>query len=189
MTSTVRNLSYTGLCNQGREAMWRTIGCLAAITALGLTLLPGNALSAQKSLEEQLVGTWKIVSVNNTRPDGSIEKIFGPNPKGIAVFDARGNTAIILMRSGRPKFAANNRDLGTPEEFKTTVQGTHAYFGTYSVIEAEKTLVFHNEGNTFPNQEGVDTKRLISISGDEFRWTTPNPSVGGRSEAVWKRVN
>ena len=29
----------------------------------------------------------------------------------------------------------------------------------------------------------------ISINGDEFRWTTPNPSVGGKSEAVWKRVN
>jgi hypothetical protein len=55
-----------------------------------------------------------------------------------------------------------------------------------TIIEAEKTLVFHNEGNTFPNQEGVDTKRFISIDGDEFRWTTPDPSVGGKSEAVWK---
>ena len=53
----------------------------------------------------------------------------------------------------------------------------------------EKALVFHVEGNTFPNQEGIDTKRFISINGDEFRWTTPNPSVGGKSEAVWKRLN
>ena len=169
--------------------MWRNIRSLAALTALGLTLLPGSAVSQQRSLREQLVGTWKIVSVDNTRPDGSIKQIFGSYPKGIAIFDARGNTAIILMRSGRPNFAANNRDLGTPEEFKATVQGTHAYFGTYSVIEHEKVLVFHVEGNTFPNQEGIDTQRLISIDGDEFRWTTPNPSVGGKSEAVWKRVN
>jgi hypothetical protein len=169
--------------------MWRNILRLSAITALGMTLVPGNAVSEQKTLGEQLVGTWKIVSVDNTRPDGSIKQIFGANPRGIAVFDARGNTVIVLMRSDRAKFAANNRDLGTPEEFKATVQGTHAYFGTYSVIEAEKTLVFHNEGNTFPNQEGVDTRRFISITGDEFRWTTPNPSVGGRSEAIWKRVD
>jgi Lipocalin-like domain len=169
--------------------MRRTIGRLAAITALGLTLPPRSALSEQKSLKEQLVGIWKFVSVDNTRPDGSIKQIFGANPRGIAVFDARGYTAIILMRSDRAKFAANNRDLGTPEEFKATVQGTHAYFGTYSIIEAEKTLVFHNEGNTFPNQEGVDTKRFISVDGDEFRWTTPDPSVGGKSEAVWKRAD
>jgi len=150
--------------------------------------LSASAVSQQESLAEQLVGTWKIVSVDNTRPDGSIKQIFGANPRGIAVFDALGNTVIVLMRSDRAKFAANNRDLGTPEENRATVQGTHAYFGRYSVIEAEKTLVFHNEGNTFPNQEGIDTKRFISITGDEFRWTTPDPSVGGRSEAIWKRV-
>ena len=149
----------------------------------------GAAAGEEKSLRERLVGTWKIVSVDNTRPDGSVKQIFGPEPKGIAIFDSGGNTAIVLMRSGRPKFAAGNRDLGTAEEFKATVQGTHAYFGTYSVIESEKTLVFHVEGNTFPNQEGIDTRRIISIEGDEFRWITPQPSVGGRSEAVWKRVN
>jgi hypothetical protein len=70
-----------------------------------------------------------------------------------------------------------------------TVQGTHAYFGTYSVIDKNKTLVFHVEGNTFPNQEGIDTERLISFKGDEFTWITPKPSVGGKSEAIWKRVN
>ena len=166
--------------------MLRGISLLAA-TALA-TLLPGSAISQATSLREQLIGTWKIVSVDNTRPDGSSKQIFGANPRGIAIFDAQGNTVVVLMRSDRAKFAADNRDLGTPEENKATVQGTHAYFGRYSVIEEEKTLVFHNEGNTFPNHEGVDTKRFISISGDEFRWTTPAPTVGGRSEAVWKRV-
>ena len=169
--------------------MWRNTVHIVVLAILAPTLLPADAVGEEGSLRDQLVGTWKIVSVDNTRPDGSIKQIFGPHPNGIAVFDARGNTAIILMRSDRPKYAANNRDLGTPEEFKATVQGTHAYFGTYSVIESEKTLVFHVEGNTFPNQEGIDTKRFISISGDEFRWTTPNPSVGGKSEAIWKRVN
>jgi hypothetical protein len=169
--------------------MWSDILGSSAVLLFGLTLLPGSAVSEERSLREQLVGTWKIVSVNNTRPDGSVKQIFGPNPKGIAVFDARGNTVIVLMRSDRPKFAANNRDLGTADENKATVQGTHAYFGTYSVIEKEKTLVFHVEGNTFPNQEDIDTKRLISIDGDKFTWITPNPSVGGTSEAVWKRVD
>jgi len=163
---------------------------LSALLLIAFSLSPHRATAGdERSLREKLVGTWKIVSVDNTRPDGSVKQIFGPHPKGIAVFDSGGNTAIVLMRSGRPKFAANNRDLGTAEEFKATVQGTHAYFGTYSVIEPEKTLVFHVEGNTFPNQEGVDTRRIISIEGDEFRWITPDPSVGGRSEAVWKRVN
>lgn len=161
---------------------------LSGFMALGLALLPGAAIGQQKTLREQLIGTWTIVSVQNTRPDGSVIQLFGPTPRGIAVFDAHGNTVIVLMRSDRPKFVANNRDLGTPEENRATVQGTHAYFGTYSVNEVDKTLIFHVLGNTFPNQEGIDTIRLISFEGDQFRWTTPAPSVGGRSEAVWERA-
>ena len=70
--------------------MWRNVLLSSALLLFGLTLLPAGAASEEKSLREQLVGTWKIVSVNNTRPDGSVEQIFGPNPKGIAVFDPRG---------------------------------------------------------------------------------------------------
>src|SRR5262245_53220682 len=40
------------------------------------------------------------VSVNNARRDGSVKQIFGPNPLGVAMFDARGNTAVVLMRAG-----------------------------------------------------------------------------------------
>jgi hypothetical protein len=74
--------------------MWRNI----VFVILGLTLPSGSAVGEERSLSDQLIGTWKIVSVDNARPDGSIKQIFGPHPKGIAVFDARGNTAIILMR-------------------------------------------------------------------------------------------
>jgi hypothetical protein len=38
-----------------------------------------------------------------------------------------------LNRADLPKFAANNRNVGTPEENKAIVQGSFAYFGTYTV--------------------------------------------------------
>jgi hypothetical protein len=44
---------------------------LSAIAALGLAILPGNALAQTKSLKDQLVGTWTFVSSVNTRADGS----------------------------------------------------------------------------------------------------------------------
>ena len=44
-----------------------------------------------------------------------------------------------------PKFASNNRQAGTPEENKAFVQGSLAYFGTYSVDEAAKTVTVHIE--------------------------------------------
>jgi hypothetical protein len=34
---------------------------LSAVTALGLALLPSSAVSQQKPLKDQLVGTWTLV--------------------------------------------------------------------------------------------------------------------------------
>ena len=44
---------------------------LFAITALAIALLPGSAVGQQKSLKEQLVGTWIYVSSTITRADGT----------------------------------------------------------------------------------------------------------------------
>jgi len=40
----------------------RYIISVSALMALGLALLPSSAISQQKSLKEQLVGTWTLVS-------------------------------------------------------------------------------------------------------------------------------
>jgi hypothetical protein len=52
-----------------------------------------------------------------------------------------------MSSSGRPKFASNNRATGTPEENKAVVQGLIAFFGTYSVNEADRTFTMHVEGS------------------------------------------
>jgi hypothetical protein len=67
----------------------RNILNLSAITAMGLAMLPGTALSQQKTLKEQLIGTWIVVSADSTAPDGKKEQLYGPNPKGILVLDQR----------------------------------------------------------------------------------------------------
>ncbi len=65
-----------------------------------------------------MVGTWSMVSNVNIRPDGSKTDIFGPKGKGIAIFDASGQFAIINVNPETLKFASNNRGQGTPEENK-----------------------------------------------------------------------
>ena len=42
-----------------------------ALLFLGLGLPVSNAVAQQKSISEQLVGTWSLVSVVNIRPDGT----------------------------------------------------------------------------------------------------------------------
>jgi hypothetical protein len=166
----------------------RSIVSVFAITALGLALLPDSAVSQQKSLKEQLVGNWTIVSNDNVAPDGTKRQLFGPNPKGIMILSADGRYALIVVNPARPKFKGSSRLDGTPEENKAAVAGTVASFGTWSIDEASNTLVTRIEGNLFPNDEGREQRRTITLAGDDLKQVNPNPGSGGRAEIMFKRA-
>jgi hypothetical protein len=155
---------------------------VAAVAALAFS---GSA-SAQSA--KDVVGTWNYVSAETVAPDGKRSPTFGPNPKGIVIFQADGHYALIVVRSDAPKFAANNRMQGTPDENKAIIQGSISHFGTYTVNEADKTITFKVKTSSFPNWDGVDQKRPFTISGDELKYTVPAASAGGTAEIVLKRI-
>ena len=167
----------------------RNVVSLCAVTALGLALLPGAAVAQQKTLKEQVTGTWTIVSNDATAPDGKKSQLFGPKPKGILVFDANGQYAQIIVDPDLPKFKVNNRQQGTPEENTAAVRRTTANFGTWTVDEASKTITVRYVGGMFPNQAGTEAKRTVSgMTADELKIANPLTASGMRSDSVWKRA-
>ena len=162
---------------------------MVALIAFAMSIvLVGDALAQQKTLKEQLVGTWTLVSNDIVAPDGTRRPNFGPNPKGILIIDANGRYAQIQLNPDRPKFKGSTRSDGTPEEYKAVVQATVAMFGTWSVNEADKTINHHIEFHIFPNYDGTESKRSITLAGDELKASNPTPAGGGKSELVWRRV-
>ena len=160
---------------------------LTTTISLGFVLPRGDAVAQQKSLKQQLVGTWTYVSSTTKLPDGS--PLWGINPRSLLIFTDNGHFSWQVFRSDRPKFALNDRRHGTPEENDATIQGSLAYFGTYSVSEKDKTLISRIEGSTFPNSEGEEQKRVItSLTVDELKYINPATTLGARAEAVWQRV-
>jgi hypothetical protein len=158
---------------------------ISAVAVLPFSLLGDAASAATKAKvsKKQLIGNWILVSNNTTngRP-------FSPND-GYATFAADGRFSISLLRSDLPKFASNNRDMGTADENKAVVQGSIAYFGTYSLNEADGTLTLHIERSSFPNWDGTDQQRLIaSLTATELKYTNPAASTGGTAELGWKRL-
>src|SRR4051794_24658173 len=153
----------------------RRIVSTVVMTALGLVLAAGHA-SAQ--LAKEIAGTWTLVSA----------EAFGSAPKGSFILDANGRFASILTRNTLPKYASNSRVKGTSDEYKATVEGSLAYFGTYSVSGSD--LIMRVESSTYPNWIGTEQKRInVSITGDELKYTQPAPSGGGpATPVVWKRV-
>jgi hypothetical protein len=167
----------------------RDVLSLSAILALGLALLPSDAVSQQKSLKEQIVGSWTYASADTVAPDGKRTPTFGPNPSGLTIFGSDGRYVSFVVRADVPKFAANSRTAGTPEENKAVVQGGIATFGRYTINEADHTLTLNIERSSYPNWNGIEQKRPMTLAGDELTYTVPVASGGGgRGEVVLKRV-
>jgi hypothetical protein len=161
----------------------------AIFTTLALifgVLVPREEAVAQTA--KDLIGTWALVSVTLEQDSKKVD-MYGANPQGQAIFDPNGHFSITFIRSDVPKFASTNRQAGTPEENKAAVQGSIAYFGTYSISETDKVVTYHVEGSTFPNWRGTDQKRLFKLSADELTFSNPSPSTGsGNAGSVWRRA-
>ena len=120
---------------------------------------------------------------------GKTTEPLGPHPLGCVMFDRGGRFMLLIARPGLPKFAANKRDAGTPEENKAVLAGLLAFFGTYSVSEADQVITLHPEASTFPNWIGADQKRSFTLAGDEMKWANRTPAIGAEVvEVVWRRA-
>src|SRR5436305_5518047 len=130
---------------------------LSLIASLGFGVLSGSA-AQQPSLKEQLVGSWTAVSLVQANKDGSNLQRFGAHLKGVTVFDADGRFFVMFARSNLPNIASRDPMRTTPAESKAIMEGSIAYFGTYSVDEANKRITLRIEASTLPNQVGSEQR-------------------------------
>ena len=168
---------------------WRNILSLSAIATLGLMLQSGNAIAQQKSLKEQIVGAWTLVSTDTAPPNGPKRQDFGTNPKGILMLEAGGRYALVQGKPDRPKFkTSGNLRLDTPAaEWGEAAREFAANFGTWSVSEADKTLTRKYEIALIPNNDSLETKVSISLAGDELKLVGTSPT-GVKTESVYRRA-
>lgn len=156
-----------------------------------LLLLPlASRTATTQPAKDQFVGTWSLVSISYVRPDGTAIEPFGPNAKGMLVFDGT-RFATQVTAADLPKFASNNRMVGSPQEYEAISHGVVAYFGTYTVNETRDIITLHIERSSFPNWNGTDQQRKFEFVGDELRYTAASSTANPAEFAllVWKSVH
>jgi hypothetical protein len=169
---------------------------LLAVVSLTLSALAvSSAISAETSPPgaNQLVGTWKLVSIEERDASGKlvVPLDFGPEPVGILTYDASGHMSAQAMRRGRPRLASEDVHRATPEEAKTAFTGYAAYFGTYEVNEREGIVIHHVEASLLPNWEGGEQRRKFTLSGDKLILEPPPFKANGEKRSrrlTWQRV-
>lgn len=117
-----------------------------------------------ESLREQLVGTWKLISAEDVDPKTGkwIPYTFGNPPSGYFIYDATGHASIQIMTTPPVKIASP--DSPTPEEALAIFNGYIAYYGTYSVDDANISVQV--EGAWDPTQVGTNQARPYQLSGE-----------------------
>jgi hypothetical protein len=158
---------------------------LRYLTISIFVVLPGAFTGAAMGQSaKDVVGSYAPVSVSNVKGDKRTEQ-YGPQPKGMMRLDESGRYVVVLMRPGLPKFASNDRMAGAPEEYKAVALGSFVHLGTYSV--ADGYIVFRLENTTYPNWDGQEQKRKLTVTGDELKYEVSS-TLGGTSTIVWKRL-
>lgn len=57
------------------------------------------------------------------------------------------------------------------------------------IDEAGRLLTLHAEAGTFPNWNGGDQKRSLTLVGDEMKWSNRTPAIGAEVvEVAWRRA-
>lgn len=185
-----------------RDVFWLSIAAAIVLSPAGALAQqqqrqqPPAPAQAQRPMKDLLAGAWTLLLDDGKKADGTEMPLFGPNPIGSLIFTPNGRFSFEVMRTiNRAPFKSNNRDTGTPDENKASVQGTLSFFGTYTVDEAGKAINVRIEASSFPNQDGTSTKWAVAEITDEVMTfdvpgsaaSTPGAGLSA-IENIWRKV-
>jgi hypothetical protein len=171
--------------------MRKRLATISFIVLLASVLLAApSAWAQQRSVKDSLIGSWMFVSVIAEQSDGTRSEPFGQEPRGIIVFTGDGYFSLFQSQAEVPRLATGDRGRATPEEAQGVVRASIAYFGTYTVNEADRTLSLRLLGSTFSNLLGsAEQRRVITeLSETELRFTNPRTPSGLTLHTVWRRA-
>jgi hypothetical protein len=142
-------------------------------------------------LSVALPGTWKLLSRMDCTRVGEqrVEPSLGEDPVALLIYDRSGNFAAQFMKrdrsspiSGVAACASNN----------SQAQGGYdAYFGTYTIDEAEKTVTQRLVGALSKENVGLVVTRSMLVEGDTLTVKLETTTAEGEAvirTLIWSRV-
>jgi hypothetical protein len=163
----------------------------SAVFLIGFVLCAASSLGQTESeMRERIVGTWKLVSTEETTKDGTTRPFaaFGLNAKGFLMYQRDGYMCGELMNPDRFQWA--NPAHATPEEKLAAADGTFAYCGRYEIDVKRQWIVHLPEVATEPGYVGSRQIRPYQFEGGRLILSDVeknDPSVA-RWTIVWEKV-
>jgi Lipocalin-like domain len=133
---------------------------------LAATMLAGRQIrTVNASIQDQFVGGWRLVSLEQEGPDG---KTHTSDSTGLLVFTPDGHMSVQVMDRNLPAQTA-------PRSVQYSQGGYEASFGTYQVDEKAHTFRFHVEGALVRDLIGKELPRSFEFSGKQLLVKSTHP--------------
>ncbi len=138
-------------------------------------------------IEDRFVGTWSFVSIERRNDKGEVVPFENPFTDGLIMYTPTGRMSVQLMRGGRQEYAG---DRPTDEEAQAALATYTAYYGPFTVNEAEGTVTHHRQTHLNPGSV-LDVVRAYRFSGNRLMLKPPSRVVDGEeltSTLTWERI-
>jgi hypothetical protein len=156
--------------------------------ALAILLLAASALAQTATpppTVAQVLGTWKLVSIEDTMPDGKVQPAaqFGSRPQGFIMYEPDGHMCATIANGDRPAW----KDPSKPTDAeKIAYYDTFiAYCGTFKLDSATSTLTHYPSVAWAPSYVGSTQPRPFRIEGNRLIITVTR---GISDASIKKRV-
>jgi lipocalin-like protein len=131
----------------------------------------------------RLVGTWELVSLTWTYPDGRSIEPWG-KATGRISYDAAGNVMGMLMHERRNQADSRATDQGALSSYS-------AYFGTYRVDWTEGMIRHHVDASLNSDTASGELKRSFAFENGMLilGFTTMRDGVPVTRRVQWRRIS
>jgi hypothetical protein len=147
------------------------------------------ASQTESEIRDRIVGTWRLVSTEETLKDGTTRPFpaFGPHGKGFLMYQRDGYMCAVItnpdgLKSADPAHA-------TPEEKVTAADSIFSYCGRYEIDVNQETIVHLPEVASGPGFVGSRQVRPYRFEDGRLIFSDLEkdvPSVA-RWQIVWER--
>ena len=138
-------------------------------------------------LSQLLAGTTWMLTANEMTDTKGLRRtlVMGKDIKGMLVLGGNGRYSYQVI--GDMPHLKKDRIDTTPTEDKIVSQSVISHFGTFTVDDTERILTFKIERSSYPNQNGTEAKRAITLKGDTLILDNPRRLGGGKTTLTYKK--
>lgn len=140
----------------------------------------------ESEVRGRVVGTWKLVSAEETLKGGGTRPFpqFGPHGKGFLMYQANGYMCVVIENPNRSK--PDDRVRTTLDENVAAADGIFAYCGRYEIDVERKQIVHLPEISTAHGYVGSRQVRPCQFEGERLIFS--DVEKGDAEVSSWKIV-